>query len=66
VVSVLTIGPKVRGFKPAENNIFLRGIRIHSTTSLGGQAKSAASCHRIYIMLNIPAECDRDALSPKF
>jgi hypothetical protein len=31
VVSVLAIGPKVRGFKPAEDDGFLRAIKIRST-----------------------------------
>jgi hypothetical protein len=35
VVIVISIGPKVRGFKP-EDVGFLRSINIRSTTSFGG------------------------------
>jgi hypothetical protein len=35
VVSVLAIGPKVRGFKPAEYDGFLREIKIRSTFCFG-------------------------------
>jgi hypothetical protein len=33
IVSVLAIGPKVRGFKPGRGDGFLRAIKIRSMTS---------------------------------
>jgi hypothetical protein len=39
VVSVLAIGPEVRGFKPADNDGLLRAIKFRSTTSFGQEVK---------------------------
>jgi hypothetical protein len=39
VVLVLDIGPKVHEFKPAKNDGFLRAIKIHITTSFGGEVR---------------------------
>jgi hypothetical protein len=47
IVSVLAIGPKVRGFKPAEATEFLRAIKIRSTPSFGGEVKPKAPCRKI-------------------
>jgi hypothetical protein len=33
MVSMLAVGPKVRGFNPAEGDGFLKAIKIHSTLS---------------------------------
>jgi hypothetical protein len=47
VVIVLANGPKVCGFKPAEDDGFLTVIKIRSTTSFGGEIKPSASCRKI-------------------
>jgi hypothetical protein len=47
MVSVLTIGPKVCGFKPGGSDGFLRAIEIHSTASFRGEVKLEALCHKI-------------------
>jgi hypothetical protein len=44
VVSVLAIGPKVRGFKPCRGDVFLRATKIRSRTSFGGEVKSVDLC----------------------
>jgi hypothetical protein len=43
VLSVLAIGPKVRGFSPAEGNGFLRPIKICSMPSFGRGNKAAGT-----------------------
>jgi hypothetical protein len=62
VVIVLTIGPKVPWFKPAEDGEFLRAIQIRSTTFFGGEVKPLA----LLGMLKIPAEHDRDTSLDNF
>jgi hypothetical protein len=47
VVIVLVIGPKVRGFNPAEDDGFLRAIKIRSTTSFGREVKPAIPFRKI-------------------
>jgi hypothetical protein len=37
MVIVLATGPKVRGFKPAEDDGFLKPKKIRSTNSFGGE-----------------------------
>jgi hypothetical protein len=39
MVSMLAIGPKVRGLKPGQGDGFLRAIKIHSMPSFGGEVK---------------------------
>jgi hypothetical protein len=39
MVSVLVIGPKVRGFKPGRGDGFLRAIKIRRNFSSGGEVK---------------------------
>jgi hypothetical protein len=47
VVSVLATGPKVRGFDPSRGRwIFIRVIKIRSTTSFGGEVKTSVLCRR--------------------
>jgi hypothetical protein len=48
MVSVLAIGPKVRGLKPGRGDEFLRAIKIRSTPSFGVEVKLSAKCHKIY------------------
>jgi hypothetical protein len=45
VVMVLAIGPKLTGSNPAEGDGLLMAIKIHSTTSFGGEVKPSAPCH---------------------
>jgi hypothetical protein len=48
VVTVLVIGPKVRGIKPGPGRcIFSRVIEIRRTTSFGGEVKPSAPCRKI-------------------
>jgi hypothetical protein len=47
IVSVLVTGRIVRGFKPGRVDEFLRAIKIHSTSSFGGEAKPEAPCRKI-------------------
>jgi hypothetical protein len=45
VVSVLGIGPTVRGFKPVQGRIILMAIKVRSTTSFREEAKPAVPCN---------------------
>jgi hypothetical protein len=47
MISVLVIGPKVRGFKPDLGDGFLRATKIRSTPSFGVEVKPEASCRKI-------------------
>jgi hypothetical protein len=42
--SVPVIGRKIRGFKPAEDDGFIRAIKIRWTTSFGEEVKPSDSC----------------------
>jgi hypothetical protein len=53
MASVLTIGTKVRGFKPGRGNVCLRAIKIRSTVSSGGEEKPQVSCDKILRHVNI-------------
>jgi hypothetical protein len=48
MISVLAIGPSVRGFRPGRGGGFLRAIKIRSTPSFGGEVKPEAPCHNIF------------------
>jgi hypothetical protein len=48
MVIMLATGPMVRKFKSCQERwIFLRAIKICSTTSFGEEVKPSASCHKI-------------------
>jgi hypothetical protein len=49
MVSVLAIGPKVRGFKPGRSDVFLRATEIHNTPSFGGEVKTETPCRKIIL-----------------
>jgi hypothetical protein len=49
MVSMLAVGPKVRGLKPDGGDGFLRAIKIHSTTSFRGEVKLSALCYKILL-----------------
>jgi hypothetical protein len=46
MVSVLTIGSKVRGFKPSQGDGFLRAIKVRSKTFFGGKVNLEAPCRK--------------------
>jgi hypothetical protein len=48
------------GSYPAEDDGFLKAIKVRGTTSFGGEAKPSARVVRFYDMLKILAEYDRD------
>jgi hypothetical protein len=52
-VSVLDIGPKVRGFKLGRGDGFLRELNIQSTPSFGGEEKPEAIWCRFKGILQI-------------
>jgi hypothetical protein len=60
MVSVLAVGPKVLGFKPARGYGFLRTIHICGTLSFGGKVKPSAPCRKILQHLKELYEYDRD------
>jgi hypothetical protein len=49
MVSVLTIGPKVHGFKAGDDG-FLRVLKINSTALFGGEVKPGPNVVRFYSM----------------
>jgi hypothetical protein len=53
MVSVLTIGPKVRGVKPDRGDGFLRAIKICSTPSFVEEVKPEPHVVRLYGILKI-------------
>jgi hypothetical protein len=66
VVSVPAIGPKIHGFKRSWGNGFLRAIKIHSTTSFGGEVSHRPYVVRFYGLLNLsPSKHKRDSLLRK-
>jgi hypothetical protein len=46
-VSVFVTASKVRGLNPAENDDFLRTIKIRSTTFFGRKVKPSVPCRKI-------------------
>jgi hypothetical protein len=46
VVVCLPLGPRFAGSNPAEDDGFLRVIKIRNTTSFGGEVKSSVPCRR--------------------
>jgi hypothetical protein len=58
-VSVLAIGPKVRGFKPGREMDFLTGIKIRRTSSFGGEVKTSVHAVRLHGMLKILSEYEQ-------
>jgi hypothetical protein len=46
VIACLPLDPRFAGSNPAEDNEFLRVIKIRSTTSIGGEVKSSVPCRR--------------------
>jgi hypothetical protein len=47
VVTVLTIGPKSRGFKPGRGDVFLTVTKMRSTPSFGGEVKPEVTCRTV-------------------
>jgi hypothetical protein len=50
----LLLDPRFAGSNSAEDNGFLRAIKIRSATSFGGEVKLTVSFHKIYGMLKNP------------
>jgi hypothetical protein len=58
VVIVLAIGTKIREFRPGRGRwIFLRAIKIRSTTSFGGEVKPSIPCRKILRHVKGPCCC---------
>jgi hypothetical protein len=55
----LTLDSRFAVSNPAEDDGFLRAIKIRSSTSSGAEVKPLASCRKVYGMLKIPEEYDR-------
>jgi hypothetical protein len=48
MVSMLAIGPPVRGFKAGHGDGFSRAIKVLSTPPFGGEIKPEAPCRKIF------------------
>jgi hypothetical protein len=57
VVIVFAIGPKVRGFRPREDDGFVREIKVRITTFFGGEVKPAVPCSKT-VFLKLSAIAD--------
>jgi hypothetical protein len=47
VVACLPLDPRFAGSNPADDDGFLRVIKIHSATSFGGEVKPSVPCHHL-------------------
>jgi hypothetical protein len=56
VVIMLTIVPKVCGFKPGHKDGFLRAIEIRRSTTYGGEVKPTAIFRKILRQVKEPCE----------
>jgi hypothetical protein len=54
VVACLLLDPRVVGSNQAEDDRFLRAIKIRSATSFGGEVKPSVPCRKMYGMLKNP------------
>jgi hypothetical protein len=52
MASLLTIGPKFRGFKPRRGYRFLMAIKFSSMTSFGLEVKPSVPCRKILRRVN--------------
>jgi hypothetical protein len=59
VVSMLDIGPKVRGFKPGRGRWIFKGEKIRSTPSFGSEVKPPTPYRKIFGMLKIPSKYEQ-------
>jgi hypothetical protein len=61
VVACLPLDPRFAGSNPAEDDdLFLREIKIRSTTSFGGEVKPSVSCRKILQHVKDPYEYEGD------
>jgi hypothetical protein len=60
VLACLPLHPRFAGSNPAEDDGFLRAIKIHSTTSFGGEVKPQAPCRKILRHNKETYEYERD------
>jgi hypothetical protein len=54
------LDPRFAGSNPAENDGFLRAIKIRKTSSFGGEAKPSFHVVRFYGMLKKPTSMKKD------
>jgi hypothetical protein len=66
VVSVLSTGPKGRGFKHGRGDGFLRAIKIRSTPSFGWEVEPEAPCRKILRHVKITCKYEQNACKAKF
>jgi hypothetical protein len=59
MVIMLATNPRFVDSNLAKNNVFLRAIKDRSTTSIGGEAKPSALCHKILQNVKNPLTYDR-------
>jgi hypothetical protein len=58
--------PRFAGSNLAEDDGFLRAIKVRSTTPFGGEVKPSVSYRKVYGVLKNPVEYERDTPSAKF
>jgi mannitol-specific phosphotransferase system IIBC component len=66
VVACLSLGPKIRRFKRAEDDGFLRAMKIRNTVSFGRKVKPSATCRKISQYAKHTYEYERDASRAKY
>jgi hypothetical protein len=66
VVTCLPLHPRFAGSNPADDDEFLRELRIRSTTSYGGEVKPSVPCRKILQRVKEPYEYERDTSYAKF
>jgi hypothetical protein len=59
MISVLAVGPRVRGFKPGRGDVFLTAIKIRSTASFGGEVKPETPCRKILRHVKYHFKCEQ-------
>jgi hypothetical protein len=60
VVSVFSIEPKVRGFRPGQKRWLFMGDKIRSNTFFGEEVKLSVPCCKILLHVKNPYNCERD------
>jgi hypothetical protein len=59
IFSVVSVRPKVHGFKPGRGGRFLKAIKIHSTPSFGGEVKPEAPYRKILRHVKNNLQCEQ-------
>jgi hypothetical protein len=60
VIAYLPLDPRLSGSNPAEDEGFLRAIKLRSTTYFGGKVKPSAPCRKILRHVKETCEYERD------